>query len=1075
MNKASKIHLWLIPLFFYCGIHLSSAQITYGSKSAKIKDVINHIKRNTSIDIVYTKRNIDKLKDTKQIVHKKWDVIELLNSFTSNTGLIFTYSDTKTIILKVITNDIITLTNNIGGHVYNTNGQPLIGATIWDLGNDSSTQTERDGKFSLPVNEKSKIMVSFIGYENKILEKATNDMIIQLSPSDVSLDEVQITGYINTSKRLSTASIGSIDSNDLSNQVSNNVLSALNGRIAGVNVVQTSGIPGSGIKIKIRGDNTLGTLGYSNTDPLYIIDGVPQVNGNSSYDLRLQNNVYGMGGSSNVFSTLHPNNIERIDVLKDADATAIYGARGANGVVIITTKTGTISPINFEIDYGIGISKKQRNLHLISTADYLRLRNDALSNDAIEPNTNNAPDILVWDPNFQNDYHKTLTDNKPVSHTFNVSARGGTENIRFYTGLNIAKEGTIIEQHEYYKKYGVTNNINLNTRNNKFKSDFSTNYSEEKSMLPGSSFSDLLLTSPNYNGLNEDGSFHHTPYFENPLSAVTKKIYGKNSLLNLGLHNSYDITPDLVFKIVAGYSSLQNRGNTRIASTAKNPFTSMNTRGESNFSTVMTTNINIEPHLMYTKKINRHKIIGLLGGNYSTAKTKIDILNGVNYANDNQLSSIVGAGMILPSYFVNEYKYNSGFIRVSYDYDHRFLLNMNARKDASSRFSSNNSLETFYSIGAAWIVSKEKWLNNVDWLSFGKIKLSYGTTGNDRIENYLFLNNYVPIEIPYNNTVTLKLEKIPNPDLKWETTKKLEAGLSVGFFKDLLILDANVYRNITLDLINSETRPSQSGFTEMLVNVDATVENKGIELNLSFNRDFHRFSWSSNVSLALERNKLLKYNTLQQSSMANYYTVGAPIDAFINLLKYKFEKIDETSGRAVFTDLNNDGFITHEDRYIIPYKTPYTAGILNRLNYKNVSLSVFFKMENRLQNSYFVNSSINYFGDISNYDFSAIEYINSTIWPAPSTGYTSPYDEYWKLISSDAFTTYNKYIKLKDLSIEYNLPQHLLGTSSLRIATYLKGQNLWFWSSQKNHWDPETEILAYPMLRTYLFGCKLTF
>jgi TonB-linked outer membrane protein, SusC/RagA family len=973
----------------------------------------------------------------------------------------------------------------VSGIIYDPEGQPLGGVTIIVKSTGKGTISGPDGRFELELAQGEELLISSIGCaDQKVVIQNGNTVKIRMVRTISKLDEIQVMGYGSTTRRLGTGTISSVKTEEIDKQPVGNVISAIDGRMSGVQVVQPNGLPGAGLMVQVRGDNTLGpNFGFSASDPLYVIDGIPQITAYRSYDTRLTIGVYGMNGASNLLSNLNPKDILQIDVLKDADATAIYGARGANGVVLITTKKGQPGRIRFNVDLNTGVGSIERFIPLLNTAQYLDLRKEAFANEGITPDANNAPDLVSWSANVDNDFQRMIFGGKAKQSNANISISGGNDFVRYYAGLNYRKEGTVMPGYNAVKRIGGLLNLDITSTNRKFDVQFSVNYSNEQSDIPSVNFQSMLFMPPNYEPVNPDGSYNWNPNFNNPLASLKARYEAENMLLNTAVTLSYRPLNRLTLKLLSSYSLHRSDNSTQNPAESFNPFYGPQV-AYTTFAYSPTTSYTIEPQAVYRFRTGAGEFTALAGGTVSSALSKSTILYGSDYAYGSLLNTISSAGTVFASDLYNKYNYASGFARITYNLNRKYLLNLNYRKDASSRFGPNHKLAGFASVGAAWIFSSEAGImKSLPVLSFGKLKVSYGTTGNDRVDNYLYemyYNTYNGSYFSpgYEGINTLGPGISANPALAWEITRKAELSLDLGFLKDRILLHGNIYRNRSSNIINAELLSGQAGTTFVTTNFDAVVQNKGLELELTTrNIQTRDVSWTTSLNISLTKNTLIRFNNIENADASSRYIVGAPVNVYLDYYKYSYAGPDPVTGVPGFKNLDD---VPGADRYVVGIGTPYYGGLNNTITFRNFTLDVFIKFQNRRgkQNDLLTRVP---FGGMSNQNISALSRYRpgkdneDVVWPLAVSGVGPLTSVYSNFYNSDFAYGNIPYLKIKNVNLSYDIPARLINKAGMNsVKIYLQSQNLFTLAKQKYVMDPEMPG-AYPSLRTFVFGinCSL--
>lgn len=1064
------------------GQSISSTPIVVGLSNESIFTAIERIEKQTKFRFVYSNADLKSLKEFS-IPAEKRSVSELLNLLLSSNQFTVAQVGTKILITKAGANSTAIRDQRISGIVVDETGQPLPGVTIRLKGSNSvSTATDLNGHFGINIPDgRQVLLISYIGYGaiEQIID-TEKSYRITMKPVSGSLNDVQVIGYGTTTRKTSTGAISSITSEEIGNQTVSNPIQAMAGRISGMTVVQNNGLPGSNSTVRIRGNNTLGSLGLSGSIPLYVVDGVPFTNFNSSQPINDNLNNAGLTGANgglSVFGLISPQDIERIDILKDADATAIYGARGANGVVMITTKQGRRgkSTLNANIYHGSG--KVGRFVDMLSTPEYLTLRREAFKNDGVTPTGTNAPDLLQWDQNANTDWQDLLIGGTAKVTDAQLSYSGGTERVRFFTSLNYRKEGTVFPGDMGSERLNGRLNLQTTSADNRFTTAFSVNYANDNTDLITQDISSLLSLPPNYPLYNPNGTLYWGGTFTNPYAYLLKTYSSKSS--------NFVANGDLKYNLFKGFYLKTNLGYTRttVVQNTANPLSSQNpaSAGISNsaqFANNLSTNYIVEPQATYSLNINKHSLNALVGSSFQQNIGDANRVNGSNYAFAAQLNTINGAGTVASSNSYSIYKYASVFGRLTYDFDKKYIANVTYRRDASSRFGTNNKFANFGAAGAAWVFSEEKFLkDNASFLSFGKLRTSYGTTGNDQLPNYSYLSLF-SAGTAYQNGSTLSLNGLPNPDLRWETTKKFELGVDLGFFKDRLLIKADMYWHRSSNLLTYATISTLTGFNSINTNLDAVVQNKGLEFEISStNVIAGDFKWSSAFNISFQRNKLLSFENKSTSFYASSFEVGYP--AILSRL-FKYNGIDANTGAVQYQDLDGlPGQSFTGDRYIVPIGSPFFGGLNNTFSYKGFSLDVFLQFNQGMGTTNQIYGSR--IGSLNNQNTSVLSrWINpgdtQTRFPGASANAGGAiYSSYNNFTGSDYFYGDNSWLKLRSANLSYNLPQQWIKSIKLSNARiYLQGQNLLTFSKNKYLLDPESGN-ALPPLRTIVIGANLTF
>ncbi|MDM1530750.1 SusC/RagA family TonB-linked outer membrane protein [Myroides odoratimimus] len=972
----------------------------------------------------------------------------------------------------------------ISGTVSDNSGV-LIGAIVQIKGTDVVTTTDHSGKYSLNASNGDLLVISYIGYKTKeIVVTASSVYNINLLQDEDVLSEVVINaGYYSVKDREKTGSIARVTAKDIELQPVINPLQAIQGRMAGVNITQNSGVPGGGFDIQIRGRNSLRDYKNSTVNansPLYVIDGIviPTSNLASS---PLSNTILPMN-ETNILNSINPSDIESIEILKDADATAIYGSRGANGVVLITTKKNKTDKLSFTLSSSTSFSKVASKMKLLNTQQFNKMRDEAFLNDGITTYPDYELDMNgTWDRNRYTDWQKELIGGTALSHNIQLGVSGGSETTHFTTSASQGTQTTVFPTDKGYKRNTFLINVNHNSKDGRFQLNSSTNYSLQKNNLIATDLTKNALTlSPNAPSLyNLDGSLNWGFAGDtNPISSMQETYESDNNSMNLNLNLNYELFKNTYLKLNAGYNKFNTEEKRLTPHTINNPvkdYTPEQSKAENSFRT--NRSYILEPQLNHILNLNKLAINTLIGMTYQENETNALHITGSNFQTNDFLPNISAAKTTTIKQSANlQYKYVAIFGRLNLNYNSKYLLNLTARRDGSSRFGDNNKFGNFGAIGVGWVFSKEKIFRNSSWLSFGKLRASYGTSGNDNIGDYQYLDTYTLNPNRYDELTGLRPSRLNNPNFSWEKTKKIEAAIEIALLNNRLQFDISYYRNISSNQLVGIPLPGTTGFSSIQDNLPATVENKGWEFTFnSQNIKTSNFNWTSNFNISFPKNTLLSFPNLESSTYSNQFIIGKSTN--VSRL-YNFEGINPLTGQYIFTDYNNDGNITatFDRQNIKERKVDYHGGIQNTLSYKKFSLDFLFQFVK--QSNFTHNYNLNTPGAITN---QPIEILNSWSPTTPNSDYGYFTSGSNPMMSNDLTIFKNSnmiigdasYIRLKNISLSYllKLPQAKIDT----VRFYFQGQNLW---TITNYYglDPEFVVLGYlPPLKTYAFGIQLTF
>lgn len=1071
------------------GQGINTKKIALSSNGGTLKAALKELELTSGLTIFYPTEIVDRYKTVK-LNRKSRTIGETLDLLLAGTVLEYEQSD-ENIVLSVKPTKIELQERRITGLVQDVSGNPLSGVTILietqnkntGASLNSSTATDRQGHWGLLVsNDDLMIRFQYLGYKSvvKSVKEIQNNGIVVLEMSNDNLDEVVVIGYGTTTKRLNTGSVSSITAKDIETQTVANPIHALAGRIAGVEMSQNNGLPGSNSTVRIRGVNNLGSFGLSGGLPLFIVDGTPFTNFTTTQPINDNLNNSGLTGANgglSVFSSINPADIERIDVLKDADATAIYGARGANGVILITTKKGKSGKSQFNVNLQQGGAKVGRFVEMLNTPQYLEMRKEAFVNDGVTATAANAPDLLVWDQNKYTDWQKEFLGGTANITDAQLNYQGGNERFRFFTSGAYRNDGTVFKGDMGNTRLSGRMSVSTNSADRRFSSTFSVNYTNENTNLITTDVANVLSLPPNYPLYKDDGALYWISGITNPMANLLK-TYDSNMA-------NFIASGDLKYNIVSGLSMKLNLGYTRnnLEQATRNPLSSQNpastTSHSASFANIKATNYIAEPQLEYTLKRGKSAFLGLVGGTFQQNINDATRLNGTNYAYEAQLSNISAAGTVTAANAYSDYKYASLFGKVNYDYDNKYIVNATFRRDASSRFGPNRQFANFAALGAAWIFTNENFFKeNLEALSFGKLRASYGTTGNDQLPNYSYMLLYRNSPI-YQNIATLSISGIANPDLEWETTKKMEFGIDLGFLNDRILLKTAAYWHNSGNLLTYASPANQAGFNSVNINLDAVVQNRGVEIELNtINVQSEKFRWSTDFNISFQKNKMTSFRDKDKAFYGTSFVEG---EAVPPTFRYVFEGIDPVTGKVLIGDLDgNPASTSSNDRYIMGVGTPYYGGMNNSFSYQGLTFDFFLQFNHRRGVTNQINGTR--IGSLNNQNISVLDRWRQsgdigTLFPGSSanSGAGVIYPSYQYFGSSDFFYGNTSFLKLRSASLSYTLPQawnRKIRTSNTRL--YVQGQNLMTFAKNKYLLDPESGN-ATPPLRAVVVGLNVTF
>jgi TonB-linked SusC/RagA family outer membrane protein len=579
---------------------------------------------------------------------------------------------------------------------------------------------------------------------------------VQLKRIVKSLDETVVIAYGTSSKRMNTGSVSSVTSDVLSKQPVSDPLAALQGRVAGLMITPSNGSPGASFNVRIRGENSM----KQGSDPLFIVDGVP-------YFTSPLNMFNGANGSQSPLNSINPNDIERIDVLKDADATAIYGSRGANGVIIITTKKGKSGESRVSVNVYTGMSKVSNKVDMLNTPQYLQMRKDAFQLDAVAATAANAPDLLVWDQAAYTDWQDLLIGNTAKLTETQVSFSGGNAQTRFLLSGTYRDESTVMLGDFKFKRGGIHLNADHTSLNKKFGVSSSVNFNSDENNSVPTDVSQYINLAPNYPARNPDGTLYWFGNVQNPLAYLNRTYQTNTNNLIANTVLRYTLLPGLNIKANLGFTQSKMKQVQTLPASGFNPATF--TGSTSQFGNSSANSYIIEPQAEYSFAAGPGKLNILAGASWQQTTNEGQYLQGSGFSSDALLKDILSASTVTVRGADNrQYNYQSVFGRLNYDIKQTYLLNLTFRRDGSSRFGPGKQFGNFGAIGAGWIFTNENVIKNaLPFLSYGKLRGSYGTTGNDQIGDYQYLDTWGSTSFPYAGSAGLNPTRVYNPDYSW--------------------------------------------------------------------------------------------------------------------------------------------------------------------------------------------------------------------------------------------------------------------------------------------------------------------
>lgn len=1062
-----------------------------------IKQFFNEIQRKTDYTFSYREGILNNNKDVSISVHNK-NLSEILKSVLDSKGLSFSIQ-AKSI---VITQQLQTSTQSftLKGKVTNSEGEPLIGVTVLAKNSKNGTATDFDGNFSIRINDKNtSLQFTYVGYKQENVQIKDHKFITVIMEEDSHmLNEVVAVGYGVMRKSDLTGSVVRVGSKDISNIPTVRLDQALTGKASGVHITNTSGEPGAGTNILIRGGNSIS----ASNEPLYVIDGFI-----GAGDLNL----------------IDPNDIESVEILKDAAATSIYGARGANGVVIVTTKRGTEGRNNVTVNTYIGVQHIAKRLEMMNAREYAEMLNQQDVSVNQEPSIEN-PSIYGKGTDWQDEILRMA-----LMQNYQIAASGGNKDSRYYLSISMFDQEGVIKN-SGIRRYQTRLNLDRKIgKNINIGANFQFSYSQRKPnlvSLGGFNYQSSALATPPTMGIyNEDGSYAA----DSPSRVVSNKIDNVVAQLNerkkqekaasvyAGIFADWEAIKGLKFKTFLGLNASNNKTSEYKPSSLPTMIQNK-VKGEAWINQGDSYSILWENTVNYMKEIAKGHHLTVLGGyTLQTSRSEGLSLYGKNFTNDlldwNNLSDAETKTRLIGS-SASEWAIISYLGRINYSVLDRYLVTVTGRYDGSSRLGKDNRFAFFPSVAVAWRLSEEKFMKRFSKLDNLKIRASYGLSGNQDIALYQTLplmkqQNVILTDIPQVGYIP---DRLGNDKLKWETTAQFDFGIEASFFKSRLNIEFDTYTKRTRDLLLDVEFPYTSGFKNGFMNV-GKISNRGVELMIrSTNIVTKDFSWTTEFNIARNKNKVVALGpdkdfeyTFRPGLGTHPYSwlkVGQPVGAFYGYImdgiyrtREQIEAGNEPNaslGQKIYRDINGDGVITIEDQTTIGDPNPdFFGGLNNTFTYKNFTLNVFLQ------------------GTYGNDILSGGDFLYATVDPRFVNQYKrvknfwsldNPNAEYPKLYSNDEYqpSTYmihnGSHLKIKSVSLYYNLPVKKWKRNKVisEFQCYITGTNLFTFTSYKGY-DPEVntgteggykvysanvlrgmDFTAYPSARTFTFGIKLT-
>ena len=965
------------------------------------------------------------------------------------------------------------------GQVLDAQKEPLIGVSVQEKGTSNGAITDLDGNFTLNVKQNAILIFSYVGYKSQEI-KAARQMKITLQEDNEVLDEVVVIGYGSVKRKDVTTAISSVSTKDLDMRPIVSAGQAIQGKAAGVSVIQPNGTPGGEMSIRVRGTTSMN----GSNDPLYVVDGVPVDN----------------------IKFLSPNDIESMQILKDASSASIYGSRAANGVILITTKAGASGNAKVSLTAQFGLNKVADKVESLNSAQYKELQDEI----GLVSLPDGLPDRTDW-------FDETYTTGK--TQNYQVAVSNGNEKMKYYLSAGYLKEQGVLDI-SYYKRYNFRVNLENQVRKwltisaNISYSDYTSNGGG--AMGTGANRGGVILAvintptyAPVWDALNPNqyyNNFYGVGNITNPLENMARAKNNKDKENRLLASGNILLTPfpELKFK-----STLTLDRRNAVNTTFLDPISTAwgrNQYGEGSDNRNMNTVLTFDNVLTYNKNFKKHGLEVMAGSSWTDSDYSNSWINGSHYRSDliqtlnaaNKISwDNTGTG-------ASQWGIMSFFGRVAYNFDSKYLLTANLRADGSSKLHPDHRWGVFPSFSAAWRISSEKFMENLTWIDDLKLRGGWGQTGNQSgIGDYAYLQRYNIGRIEwfkkggegdstdYANAVpTISQANLRTSDLTWETTTQTNIGLDLTILNGRLTFNADYYYKKTKNMLMNVSLPAGAAAATSIARNEGEMVNKGFELSISSkNLRGGAFTWDTDFNISFNRNKLTKlelqkvYYDAKTADVVNDYVVrNEPGRALGGFYGYISDGVAPETGELMYRDLNNDGKISSSDRTYIGDPNPdFTYGMTNTFSWKGFNLSIFIQGSygNDIYNASRIETEGMYDGKNQ-----STRVLNR--WKIPGQITDMPKANF-KLLNSTYFVEDGSYLRLKDVSLSYNFKGKLLKKWGItRLQPYFTATNLLTWTSysgmdpEVNQWGNSGTVQGidwgtYPHCRSYVFGINVEF
>lgn len=1097
LPKKIKSIMKITVLFLILGIlHVSAdtyaqkAQVTVEVKSGTFYDVVSQIEKQTEFMFFYKSEDIDNNKQVSLQVRDR-QVTDVLNELLKGTNLTYRISGKHITILKQ--GAAPQQKKKVSGIVTDSEGIPVIGANVVVKGTTNGTVTDIDGKFSLEVANSDVLSFSYIGYAEQEIVVGNRQLInVKLAEDFKALDEVVVVGYGTMLKRNLSTSVGTVDSEKLLERpTSTNIFQGLAGKVAGVNIALNSGEPGGSPAIKIRGVSSLSSSDTSNK-PLYVVDGVIGVDPDQ----------------------VDPNIIKSIDVLKDAASSSIYGARGANGVVVITTKEGKKNSTNISYNTVLSVGSLARKVDVLDAAGSLEVFQRAYdyAPGRIPPhldssnNFSRKQDLFNADgtPRYDTDWQDAVT-RTAFSHQHSLSFSGGSDKLTAVASVSYKdNQGIMLET--YKRQLNAFINVGWDLKewfhlqamlnvgsNNARKSE--NNIS--RYALEGLPFMPVQYEDGTY---SRKGDYPGAEDCENPVKILKeRKNMEKNQYTLANVIGTFKITPWL--KLTTSFS----RQDGSFINSIYNPSTlfgygdTQKGKAEKKHRNYMSwTN---EDYLTFDKTWNKHNLNVVAGASWYYSQAEKTEAASENFFDDYFEYNNMEVGTVRSRIYSNytDNKMNSYYARVNYNFDDRYLLGASFREDGSSRFGMNNQYGFFPSFSAAWRVSNERFFEGArKVIDDMKVRVSYGTVGNAEIGDYVTMARYENGRLPFGKEMTtvVTLKSMSNPDLRWEKSKQLDVGIDLSFFGGRIEFMADYYRKITTDLLYSLQLPSTTGYETTMTNL-GKIRNQGLEMSLTTrNIQTREFLWTTSLNYTMNRSMVLDINDNIIGKWGGRIQEGHPLNALYGYVRLGTWGTDEVAEAAKYNkkpgdikywDKNNNGMKDGEDQDFIGNGAPkFEMNMTNSFSYKGFTFMFDLQW---VYGNQLINFTRQLMGNRVTFSNAYSDILANAWTPEHQGGYVAslrlPGDGYENDVDSWSCEP-GSFLRLRNIGLRYDFSSKMLAAAHIKSLSLGFNVENAFLITNYSGWDPEVtsfdavfeqgiDFYTYPKPRTYSFTLGVNF